>query len=87
MLGLPVEPVPPPWTFTEVAGTSVDVVGDASGWDRERWALDGRVLVHESAGRALRIVAVDAALDAATMRRLVAAGATVDEVRSSALAP
>jgi 3-phenylpropionate/trans-cinnamate dioxygenase ferredoxin reductase component len=86
MLGLPVEPVPPPWTFTEVAGTSIDVVGDPSGWDRERWAVDGRLLVHESGGRAVRIVAVEAALDAATMRRLVADGATFDEVRSSAVA-
>ena len=37
MLGLPVPAVPPPWVFSEIAGTMVDVVGAVDGWDEERW--------------------------------------------------
>ena len=87
MMGLPAETVPPPWTFTEVAGTSVDVVGDADGWDTERWLVEERLLVHEVGGRAVRIVALDGVLDAPTMRRLVAEGAAADDIRWPVVRP
>ena len=41
MLGLPLSPDPAPWFFSEVAGSMLDVVGVAEGWDDERWVASG----------------------------------------------
>jgi hypothetical protein len=86
MLGRPVPPVPAPWTFTEVAGTPVDILGAAGDWDEERWLGDGGVLAYRAGDRVVQLAVIDAALDPGRARELVAAGASVAEVERE-LAP
>ena len=80
MLGQPTEAAPEPWVFTEVAGTAVDVVGDATAWDEERWIIDERVLALADAGRVVQMAAIGSAMPAARMREIVAAGTPVERV-------
>lgn len=80
MLGQPGEAAPEPWVFTEVAGNAVDVVGDATTWDEERWIVDGGVLVLAHGGRVVQMAAIDSAVPAARMREIVAAGTPVERV-------
>jgi NADPH-dependent 2,4-dienoyl-CoA reductase/sulfur reductase-like enzyme len=83
MLDLPVPPVPPPWFFTEVGGTSLDVIGTAADWDEERWIGDRAVLAHLADGRIARLIIIGSALDPAMARELVAAGATAEGVEEA----
>jgi 3-phenylpropionate/trans-cinnamate dioxygenase ferredoxin reductase subunit len=83
MLGSHPEPQPAPWTFSEVAGAGLDVVGSPQRWDQETWIEADRLVAFVDAGRIVQLASVDSALPADAMRRLVADGATVDEVRSS----
>ena len=80
MLGQPTEAAPEPWVFTEVAGSAVDVVGDPTTWDEERWIIDERVLALADAGRVVQMAAIGSAVPAARMREIVAAGASVERV-------
>ena len=79
MLGLPLDPAPEPWFFSEVAGTPLDVVGMAAGWDEERW-LGDRVLAFAVGGRVVQLASIDSALEAGLMRSLVAARAPIAAV-------
>jgi len=72
MLGLPVAPPPEPWFFSEVAGTSLDVVGMASAWDEERWMAKG-LLAYLEEGAVVQLASIGSAMYAARMREIVAA--------------
>ena len=84
MLGLDLAPAQEPWTFSEVAGAAIDVVGSPEGWDEETWIVPDRLVAFLGGGRVVQVASIDSALAAAEMRRLVAAHATIGEVRSSA---
>jgi len=84
MLGLDLETARPPWTFSEVAGSPIDVVGSPERWDEEAWVVPDRLVAFLEAGRVVQLASVDSAMDPGTMRRLVAAHATVAEVRTAA---
>ena len=77
MLGLPMSPIPPPWVFTEVAGSTVDVVGIGEPWTAERWVRDG-VLAYTNEGQLVGAAIVDSAMPAERAREAVAAGSVVD---------
>ncbi len=79
MLGLPLPPVPPPWVFSEIAGTMVDVVGAVDGWDEERWLVPGRLIGYLGSERLVGLASIDNALGVEIGRRLVADGAVPDE--------
>jgi 3-phenylpropionate/trans-cinnamate dioxygenase ferredoxin reductase subunit len=81
MLGLSLEPAPEPWTFSEVAGSAIDVVGIPEHWDEETWIVADRLVGFLDAGRVVQLVSVDSVLSTDEMRRLVGARANVDEVR------
>jgi 3-phenylpropionate/trans-cinnamate dioxygenase ferredoxin reductase subunit len=81
MLGLSLEPAPEPWTFSEVAGSAIDVVGIPEHWDEETWIVADRLVGYLDAGRVVQLVSVDSVLSTDEMRRLVGARANVDEVR------
>lgn len=83
MLGLELDEAPVPWTFSEVAGSAIDVVGSPEGWDEEAWIAPDRLVVFLDAGRAVQLASVDSFLAADVMRHLVATRATVDQVRVS----
>jgi 3-phenylpropionate/trans-cinnamate dioxygenase ferredoxin reductase component len=79
ILGLPAVPAPEPWFFSEVAGTSLDVIGLAVDWDEERW-IDDRLLAYVAAGRVVQMASIGSAMDAERMRELVAARAPIETV-------
>ena len=79
MLGMPLPSVPPPWVFSEIAGTMVDVVGAFDGWDDERWLMPGRLIGYLGSGRLVGLASIDNALAVETGRRLVADGALPEE--------
>jgi NADPH-dependent 2,4-dienoyl-CoA reductase/sulfur reductase-like enzyme len=83
MLDLPVPSVPAPWLFSEVAGASIDVLGNAAGWDEERWLRDGSVLAYLDGERVVQLAVVGSALDPALARALVDGGATFEQVREA----
>ena len=83
MLGLDLEPAPEPWTFSEVAGTAIDVVGSPERHDDETWIVPDRLAALLEGGRVALLASIDSALSADEMRRLVASSATPDEVRRS----
>ena len=83
MLGLELEAPPAPWTFSEVAGATIDIVGGREAWEDETWLVQDRLVGFFDGGRVVQLAAVDSVLPAAEMRRLVASGATPDEVRSA----
>lgn len=84
MLGLELEEAPVPWTFSEVAGATIDVVGQPDGWDDEVWIVPDRLAAFLDRGRVVQLASIDSALAAADMRRLVAVRATLAQVRASA---
>ena len=77
MLGQPVPRIRPPWLFSEVGGTSVDVIGVARDWDEERWVRPGEVLAYLAGGRTVQLAIIASALDPGLARDLVGAGASV----------
>jgi 3-phenylpropionate/trans-cinnamate dioxygenase ferredoxin reductase subunit len=79
MLGIPVAPPPEPWFFSEVTGTSLDVVGLASAWDEERWVADG-LLAYVGEGAVVQLASIGSVMDASRMREIVAARPNVDAV-------
>lgn len=82
MLGLELAEAPVPWTFSEVAGSAIDVVGSPGRWDDETWVAADRLVAFLDAGRVVQLASVDSFLSAEVMRRLVGDRATVDEVRA-----
>ena len=84
MLELTVPPPPPAWVFSEIGGTMVDVIGALGGWDEERWLDEGRLLAYLGSGRLVGLASIGNALPAEAGRRLLAAGASVDEVAAAA---
>jgi 3-phenylpropionate/trans-cinnamate dioxygenase ferredoxin reductase subunit len=83
MLGLDLASAPEPWTFSEVAGAAIDVVGSPDGWDDETWIVADQLVALLRAGRVVQLASVAGALSADEMRRLVGARATPEEVRAS----
>jgi 3-phenylpropionate/trans-cinnamate dioxygenase ferredoxin reductase subunit len=83
MLGLELGPDPPPWTFSEVAAHSLDVVGAVDRWDEERWIQDGSVLAYLDGNRLVGLAVLDAAMPVERARELVAAEAGPEEVASA----
>lgn len=84
MLGLSVPPPPPAWVFSEIGGTMLDVIGAVSGWDEERWLVKDRLLAYLGSGRLVGVASIGDALPAEAARRLLAAGASTDEVAAAA---
>jgi NAD(P)H-nitrite reductase large subunit len=82
MLGREVGAPRAPWLFTEVAGTTVDVIGHADGWDEERWIRPGAVLAHLAAGRVVRLAVVGSALDPGIARDLVEARSRIGDIEA-----
>jgi 3-phenylpropionate/trans-cinnamate dioxygenase ferredoxin reductase subunit len=85
MLGLPVPGTRSPWVFSEIAGTTVDVFGDATSWDDEHWARDRSVLAYLDRGHLVQLAVIDSALDLATARGLVDRGASVHELEDAVM--
>jgi 3-phenylpropionate/trans-cinnamate dioxygenase ferredoxin reductase subunit len=76
MLGLPVPAPPAPWVFSEIGGTTVDVIGATAGWDEERWLdRERRVLAYLAGGRVIGLAIVDGAVAPDVARRLMQGGA------------
>ena len=82
MLGLEVASPRPPWVFSDVCGSSVDVVGEASSWDEERWLSDA-LLVYLTARRTVQLAVIGSALPPERARVLVEEGASVADVRAA----
>jgi NADPH-dependent 2,4-dienoyl-CoA reductase/sulfur reductase-like enzyme len=85
MLGHDPGPHLEPWTFSEVAGAAIDVVGAPAGWDEEAWIVPDRLIAFLDAGRVVQLVSVDSALPPEEMRHLVSAQSAVDIVRARLL--
>lgn len=85
MLGLDIGPAPEPWTFSEVAGAAIDVVGSARHWDEEGWVVPDRLVAFLEAGRVVQLASIEGAMTADEMRRLVRRRPTLDEAISSAV--
>lgn len=83
MLGLDLKRAPVPWTFSEVADATIDVVGQPEGWDDEVWAVPDRIAAFREGRRVVQLASIDSALAADDMRRLVAGRATLDQVRAT----
>ena len=84
ILGLPVAPPRAPWIFTEVAGITVDVFGDAAMDDDERWIIDGGAIARTRGPRLTQLVVIGSAIPAKTARELVERGASDSELQSAA---
>jgi hypothetical protein len=82
MLGREIGAPRAPWLFTEVAGTTIDVIGHADGWDEERWIRPGAVLAHLVAGRVVRLAAIGSALDPEVARGLVEASSPIGDIEA-----
>lgn len=82
MLGEPVPPPRPPWLFTEVGGTPLDLIGVASDWDEERWVRPGSVLAFVAGETVVQLAAIGSAVDPGAARDAVAAGVTVPELEA-----
>jgi 3-phenylpropionate/trans-cinnamate dioxygenase ferredoxin reductase subunit len=85
MLGRTLDPQRAPWTFSEVAGTPFDVVGDGAGTDWEGWLRPPSVLLRASAGRVVQVAIIGGAADVGAARELVERGASVSEVERTLL--
>ncbi len=85
MLHLPVPPPRAPWVFSEVGGAKLDIIGDARGWDEERWLPEDAVLAYLDSGRVMQLAVIGSALDPARARGLVERGASVHEVEKAVL--
>jgi 3-phenylpropionate/trans-cinnamate dioxygenase ferredoxin reductase subunit len=81
MLGRALGPRRAPWTFSEVAGSPFDVVGDGAGADWEGWARPESVLLRAAAGRVVQVAIIGGAADVGAARELVERGGSVDEAQ------
>jgi 3-phenylpropionate/trans-cinnamate dioxygenase ferredoxin reductase component len=87
ILGLPVAPPRAPWIFTEVAGISVDVFGDAAIDDDERWIVDGGAIARTRGHRLMQLIVIGSAVPAKAARELVERGVSDSELRSAVKPP
>lgn len=79
-------PMPQPragWIFTEVAGVTVDVFGDADEGDDERWIVDGAVIARTREHRLLQLIVIGSPIPAETARALVDEGVSEADVRAA----
>jgi 3-phenylpropionate/trans-cinnamate dioxygenase ferredoxin reductase subunit len=83
MLGLPVAQASAPWLFTEVGGTTVDIVGAARDWDEERWIRPDGVLAFLAGERVVQLAIIGSALDPVIARGLVDAGASSSDLEGA----
>ncbi len=83
MLGQEIGPDPAPWVFSEVGGWPIDVVGAASGWDREEWVVQDRLLAFLDGRRVVQVASIDTAAAVDELRRLVRDGAGLDAFRKA----
>ncbi len=84
MLGQEIGPEPAPWVFSEVGGWPIDVVGAASGWDREEWVVQDRLLAFCDGHRVVQVASIDSAVAVDELRRLVASSSGIDVFRQAA---
>lgn len=84
MLGRPLPPLPAPWVFSEIGGTTLDLIGATDGWEEEVW-LDGArsVLAYLRGNRVVGLAGIDGAVAPELGRRLVEAGASREEVAAA----
>lgn len=84
MLGQPLPPLPAPWVFSEIGGTTLDLIGATEGWEEEAW-LDGArsVLTYLRGNRVVGLAGIDGAVAPDLGRRLVEAGATREEAAAA----
>jgi 3-phenylpropionate/trans-cinnamate dioxygenase ferredoxin reductase subunit len=78
MIGQPVPPRRPPWVFSEVGGTSLDVVGLAPTWD-DIVELDGGFAFVDG-GRVTQIAILGGAFPVEDARSFVERGVTPDQL-------
>lgn len=71
MLGLDVPARRAPWTFTEVAGVTVDVFGQAGPYDAEEWIAEGSVIARHRDGQLTQLVVIGSAVPADEARGMV----------------
>lgn len=83
MLGLDLGPPPAPWVFSEVAGSSLDVVGLTGASLDETWVLPDRLVTFTEHGIVLGLASIDGAADPAAMRRVVAQRTDLETVEES----
>jgi NADPH-dependent 2,4-dienoyl-CoA reductase/sulfur reductase-like enzyme len=83
MLDLPVPSLPAPWLFSEVAGVSIDVLGNAARWDEERWLRDRSVLAYLDGERVVQLAVTASVIDPALARALVERSATFEGLREA----
>jgi NADPH-dependent 2,4-dienoyl-CoA reductase/sulfur reductase-like enzyme len=83
MLDLPVPSQPAPWLFSEVAGVSIDVLGNAARWDEERWLRDRSVLAYLDGERVVQLAVTASVIDPALARALVERSATFEGLREA----
>ncbi|MGI8998282.1 MAG: NAD(P)/FAD-dependent oxidoreductase [Candidatus Limnocylindria bacterium] len=81
MLGLPVPAPKPACVFSEIAGTVLDVFGDATAWDEERWLVEGSVLACAVDGRVVHLMSIDRAVVPERARELI--GSSMEEVQAA----
>jgi hypothetical protein len=80
MLGAELGPRPAPWVFSEVAGTTLDVVGWAPSWDELRPVPGGFAYLVD--GHVAQLAIIDGALPVEAARTLLASRPTLEEVRA-----
>lgn len=85
MLGLPPPPPPPPWVFSEIADATLDVIGTIDEWDTEHWVIENRLLAYRRGERVVGLASIDGALPAGVGRRLLAAGASMEDVSTASV--
>ena len=80
MLGLPVPPARALWVFSEVAGATIDVLGDARTWDEERSLAGASVVAYLERERVVQVAIIDSAVGVEEARALVERRAPVSEL-------
>jgi 3-phenylpropionate/trans-cinnamate dioxygenase ferredoxin reductase component len=86
MLGSDVPPRRASWVFSEVAGTGIDIVGDADAWDEERWMVEGGVLAYLRDERVVQVAIIGAAMPVEEARAIVGRGGSLSELATLASA-
>ncbi|HEY8179405.1 MAG TPA: hypothetical protein VIH33_03315, partial [Candidatus Limnocylindria bacterium] len=81
MLNQPLPPRRAPWFFSEVAGITLDVLGQAIRWD-EVVALPG-LFVYVSEGRVQQLAIIDGAIPVEEARTLIEQRPSLDELTSA----
>lgn len=83
ILGRPSAPPRAGWIFTEVAGVTVDVFGDAVAGDDERWIVEGAAIARTRDLRLVQLIVIGGAMPAEAARGLVEQGASEADLRGA----